>query len=556
MSPLKGLTFKTKFDFDLAYVNNHSWSQKRYFNAEQIHDTNGASRGYSKYQTYQWGNFINYAHDFGNHAVEALAGMEAYVYDNVNLTASGSNLIQESDDFAFVGTTPDSTQRAGDWVDEVRRVSYFGRISYNYSEKYLLTANFRTDLSTLFGPENRAGYFPSVSGGWVISREDFFDVPFINFLKLRASWGQNGSTSNLGSFGYLSLITSVYRYSNSLEQLVRASEARAISNPDLRWEVSEQTDIGLDIGMFGNKLYLSADVYNKLTKDLITESTFPVLYGNYNSSINAGNILNRGVELELNWKDNLGQFNYNILFNAAYNYNEVTNTGNQEKLYGVTVHTDDDNLTFFEEGYPAWYFSAYKTDGIFQTEDEIDSYVGLNGRKIQPNAVPGDVRFVDVDHDGSIDPDDRVMVGDPYPNWIFGTSIFAEYRGFDLTVYVQAATGLSVVNALNRSDKLGLNKPQFYYDKAWDGEGSTNEWFRPTEIDPNGNFRMSDLLVEDADYIRVKTLQFGYNFGRLDFFNRIGIQDARIYLSGSNLLTITKYKGLDPEIGELPVPKV
>jgi len=350
------------------------------------------------------------------------------------------------------------------------------------------------------------------------------------------------------------LITDVYNYPNSTGSLERGSEPRAISNPNLRWEVSEQTDIGIDMGFYNNKLYLTADYYTKLTKDLITQSTWATLYGNYNSSINAGNILNRGVEMELSWKDNIGFLKYNISLNAAYNYNEVTNTGEQDKLYGVTVFTDDDNLTFFEEGYPAWYFKAYKTDGIFQTSEEVQNYIGLDGNRIQPNAVPGDVKFVDVNRDGKISPDDRVMVGDPYPDWVMGANIFAEYKGFDLTVYIQGLTGLSVVNALNRSDRLGMNKPQFYYDMAWDGEGSTNDWFRPTEIDPNGNFRMSDMLVEDADFLRIKTLQLGYNFGTVNLFDDFGFKEARVYFSGTNLFTLTNYKGLEPEIGAVSGP--
>ncbi len=554
ITPIEGLSFRTKVDFDLAYVNYDGWNQRRYFNPEQIFENNSTYRGYNRYQTYQWGNFINYNLSTGNHNVRFLAGTEANVYQNINLSASGTNMISESDDFAYVGTTPDSTHIAGDWFDEVRRFSYIGRISYNYQEKYMATANFRADYSTLFGTNNRAGYFPSFSAGWVLSREDFFDIDPINFLKVRASWGQNGSTSNLGSFGYLSLITGVYRYANSEESLERGAEPRAIANPSLRWEVSEQTDIGIDVGFLNNKLYLTADYYNKVTKDLITQSTWATLYGNYNSSINAGNIVNRGVEMELSWKDNAGFLNYNISLNAAYNYNEVTNTGEQDKLFGATVFTDDDNLTFFEEGYPAWYFSAYKTDGIFQTAEEIVNYTGMDGRRIQPNAVPGDVRFVDVNQDGIIDPDDRVMVGDPYPDWVMGANFYAEYKGLDLTMYVQGATGLSVVNALNRSDRLGLNKPQFYYDMAWDVEGSTNEWFRPTEIDPNGNFRMNDLLVEDADFLRIKTLQIGYNFGEINFFNDFGVKEARVYVSGTNLFTLTNYKGLEPEIGAVAGP--
>ncbi|MFZ5940965.1 MAG: SusC/RagA family TonB-linked outer membrane protein [Bacteroidota bacterium] len=549
IKPLKGLSFTTKADFDMAYVNWNGWSQKRYLNSEVFSQTNGAYRGYSRYMTWQWGNFINYDLTSGDHSLRFLAGMEANDYKYVGLNASASNMIKESDAFAYISTMPDSTQLAGDGFSEIRRVSYIGRISYNYKEKYLITTNFRSDRSTLFSSDYRVGNFPSVSVGWVISKEDFWNVSPISFLKLRASWGQNGSTSNLSSFGYLSLITGVYQYPNSQEQLERASEPRAIANPALHWEVSDQTDIGLDIGMMNNRLFFTVDFYNKLTKDLITQSTFPSLYGNYNSSINAGNIMNRGVEMELSYKNSIGDFHYNIDLNAAYNYNEVTNTGDQEKLYGAKVHTDDDNLTFFEAGYPAWYFKAYKTDGIFQTQEEIDNYVGMSGKKIQPSAIPGDVKFVDVNQDGKISLLDRVMVGDPYPDWVIGANIYLEYKGFDLTMFLQGATGLSVVNALNRSDKLGMNKPAYYYDMAWDGEGSTNEWFRPSEVDRNGNFKMSDLLVEDADYLRIKTLQIGYNFPAFRIINDFNIQDARIYISSTNLLTWTKYKGIDPEIG-------
>jgi len=548
IKPLPGLTFTTKADFDMAYVNWNGWSQKRYFNAEVYSETNGAYRGYSRYFTWQWGNFINYDLTKGDHSLHVLAGMEANDYTYVGLNASASNMIIEDDAFAYISSMPDSTQLAGDGFSEIRRVSYIGRISYNYKEKYMITTNFRSDRSSLVSEKFRTGNFPSISAGWIISKEDFFNFSPISFLKLRASWGQNGSTSNLTTFSYVSLITSVYQYANSLDQLERASEPLKTANPIL-WEVSDQTDIGLDIGMMNNRLYLSIDYYNKLTKDLITESTNPALYGNYNSSINAGNIINRGVEMELTYKNTIGELHYDLGLNAAYNYNEVTNTGDQEKLYGVTIHTDDDNLTFFEEGYPAWYFKGYKTDGIFQTQEEIDAYVGAAGKKIQPSAIPGDVKFVDVNQDGKITSLDRVMIGDPYPDWVIGANIFLEFKGFDLTMFLQGATGLSVVNALNRSDKVGMNKPLYYYTMAWDGEGSTNEWFRPSEIDRNGNFKMSDLLIEDADYLRIKTLQIGYTIPSIKLVNDFNIKDARVYLSSTNLATWTKYKGIDPEIG-------
>ncbi|MGD2033784.1 MAG: TonB-dependent receptor [Bacteroidales bacterium] len=549
ISPLKGLNYRTKFDIDLSYGNNDSWDQKRYFNLENDNFNNGVSRSVETWFNWQWGNILTYDTHINDHDIGVLAGMESRTENYKGVWATGRGLIKEDNNFALINTTVDSLSRSDDAITETKWLSYFGRISYKYREKYLLSAVLRVDGSSLFGPENKFGYFPSVSLGWVVSNESFWTFPFINFMKVRASWGQNGSTSNLGQFEYISLITEGYQYPNANGSIEPAAEPRSLSNPNLQWETSEQTDIGIDMAFLQNKFSLTLDYYRKITRDLLTRSAVPTLYGNYQSFVNAGDVLNTGIEAEISHKNVIGEFRYSVNFNAAYNYNEVLSTAEQDRLEGVTLFLEDGPITIFEEGHPVWYYSAYVSDGIFQTEEEIEEYANVAGIRYQPDAQPGDVKFKDINKDGAIDVNDRIDVGNPHPDWMLGLNLTFEYKQFDLGIFFQSALGHQIVNALNRSDRFGYNKPQFYYDMAWDGEGSTNEWFRPSESDPNRNFRNSDLFVEDADYLRLKNIQLGFNFAKIGFFRDAGIKNARLYVSAQNLFTVTKYKGLEPEIG-------
>lgn len=554
LKPIEGLMYRTKFDFEIAYGNNNYWSPKTYFNLENDNPQNGVGSSFDKWTNWQWGNYITYDFNLQDHNFSVLGGMEARQENYRALYGFGSNMEKESPEFAFINNTVDSLSRANDAINEVKWLSYFGRINYNLHEKYLASFVLRRDGSSLYGPENQYGIFPSVSFGWVISKEDFWNIDWFNFLKYRASWGMNGSTSNLAPNQWRGLITQAYQYPNASGQLLPVSEPEVNSNPNLKWEASEQLDLGFDMAFFNNKLTFNTDYYRKITRDLLTKATDGAIYGNYNTYVNAGDVLNTGIEVELGYKYTQGDFNFKIDLNAAYNYNEVLSTGDADVLEGTTLHLEDGPITRFRVNYPVWYYSAYKTDGIFQTDEEAANYRNVADIRYQANAKAGDVKFVDINRDGTINSEDRVMVGDPNPDWILGANISIDYKNFDLSLFIQGAFGHQVVNALNRSDRFGYNKPQFYYDDAWEGEGSTNDWFRPSELDPNGNFRNSDLFVNDASFVRLKNMQLGYNFGNLSFLRDYGIDNARIFVSAQNLLTLTKYKGLEPEIGAVAGP--
>ena len=550
----KGFTYTSKFDFELAYGNNNYWNRKTYYNLENNRPQNGVGRSVERWSNLQWGNILSYLKDFENHHLGIMAGMESRSDNYRGIWANGTTLIEENDDFALISSTVDSLSRSSDALSETRWISYFGRLNYNYLEKYLLTLVFRADGSSLFGPENRFAYFPSVSIGWVVSNEEFWTIEWINRMKLRASWGQNGSTSNLRAFQWAALITENYQYPNANGTLLPAAEPAVLSNPGLKWETSEQLDIGLDVSFLQNRFSLELDYYRKVTRDLLTMATSAYIYGNYNTYTNAGDVLNTGIEIELGYKQRLNNFDFSIDINGAYNYNEVLSTGEEDILSGVTLFLEDGPITKFEKNYPVWYYSAYVTDGIFQTDQEAAAYKNVAGVRYQSYAKAGDVKFKDVNRDGYINSDDRIKIGDPNPDFILGANLQFGYKQFDLSLFLQGAFGHQVVNALNRSDRFGFNKPQYYYDLAWDGEGSTNKWFRPSEKDLNGNFRNSNLFVEDADYLRFKNIQVGYNIGGLRLFQGFGIKNARIFGAAQNLFTITGYKGLDPEIGAVANP--
>lgn len=554
LKPIEGLMFRTKFDFEVAYGNNNYWNRKTYYNLENDNPQNGVGSSVEQWNNWQWGNIVTYDFNIQDHNISLLGGIEARQERYKGLWGFGSNMEKEDPTFAYINNTVDSLSRASDGINEVKWLSYFGRINYNLQEKYLASFVIRRDGSSLFGPENKYGIFPSISLGWVISKEDFWNIDWFNFLKYRASWGLNGSTSNLGANQWRGLITQAYQYPNANGQLLPAAEPEVNSNPNLKWEASEQLDLGFDMAFFDNKITFNTDYYRKVTRDLLTKATDGAIYGNYNTFVNAGDVLNTGVEIELGYKYTAGNFKFNIDVNAAYNYNEVLSTGDADVLDGTTLHLEDGPITRFRVGYPVWYYSAYKTDGIFQTDIEAAQYRNAADVRLQANAKAGDVKFVDINRDGKINSEDRVMIGDPNPDWILGANFNIEYKNFDFSMFVQGAFGHQVVNALNRSDRFGYNKPQFYYDDAWTGEGSTNEWFRPSENDPNGNYRNSDLFVNDASFVRLKNIQLGYNFAQLTFFKNFGIENARVFASAQNLFTLTKYKGLEPEIGAVGGP--
>ena len=544
------LLVRSSLGIDAAFVKDDFYNPRYYLNSAQVNDNSLVSKTERRWFTWNFENTISYEEDFDRHNIKLLGGITAQKLHFEDLFGSKANLLMTNPDNAFinVGSDEESMRTAGGAYNE-KLLSYFGRASYNFDDTYLLTGILRVDGSSKFGSNNRYAVFPSVSAGWVLSNESFLeDHDIINLLKLRASWGQNGNQS-IGNFAYTSTIATGNGYTfGSGEQFITGSVPSSVPNPNLKWETSEQTDIGIDLGLWNDRLMIKSDYYLKTTKGLLVRAPIPGHVGNNAPVVNGGSVQNEGIEFSVDYRDYVDDFNYNVGVNFAVNRNEVTHIGNAEGVITGAGFATYGIVTRAEEGFPVGYFWGYKTDGIFQNQQEVDSYVNDSGNLIQPQAQPGDVRFRDLDGDGQIDDGDRTKIGNPTPDMTFGVNLGASYRQFDLSVFMQGTLGNDIFNATRRHDLTMANMPVEYLNR-WTGEGTSNELPRFSWSDNNGNWtKISDLYVEDGSYLRVKNVQIGYNLS-----NRIAemfsLRNGRIYVAADNLITLTGYSGFDPEIG-------
>ncbi|AKD05430.1 membrane protein [Pontibacter korlensis] len=549
IKPFEGFTFTSRFGIDAAFQRNHGWNPSFWFSSERLNTTANTFDTNENWFTWQWENYATYQRTIGSHNFTLLAGTSALErrYNRLNGTSSG--LFAEDDIFAFPDYTPDDNDRIAGTENANTLQSYYGRLSYDYENKYLLNLTVRRDGSSLLPPGNEWGTFPSVSVGWVLSNEDFFPANnVVNYFKLRGSWGENGSLSNLTIGQWAAVITSQgIRYPDGNGGYITVAEPAALANPELTWETSEQVDIGLDLGLFDNRLTLTSDYFVKTTKDLITPGTPPRFIGNTLPFVNGGDVRNRGWEFELAFNNNTNPnaFKYEFAVNLTTLDNEVTFLNpNVTRIAGTGVGTGW-TATYFEEGYPIWYFRGYKTAGIFQSEDEIGQYLSENGISGYDPA-PGDPIVVDVNEDGQISPDDQTFIGSPHPELIYGGRINLSYKGFDFLAFIQGQAGNDVLLAFNRVDRPTANRPAFFYEDRWTGPGSTNSWFAPNTT--STYVYNSDLMLFDGSYARIRQLQLGYTLPNA-VTERISVQNARFYVSLDDYFTFTDYPGLDPEAG-------
>ncbi|NJO03351.1 MAG: TonB-dependent receptor [Bacteroidia bacterium] len=319
-------------------------------------------------------------------------------------------------------------------------------------------------------------------------------------------------------------------------------------NPNLEWETSEQTDIGLDLGFFNGQLNFTVDYYIKTTKGLLLDAPIPGIVGNNAPTVNGGSVENRGIELSLNYQKSINDLNLSAGINFAYNKNEVTEINNAEGVLVGAGFSTYGAVSRAQVGFPIAYFWGFKTNGLFQTQQEVESYVNNDGQLIQPNAAPGDIRFVDVNQDGQINDADRTLIGNPTPDWTFGANFAADWKGFDLSIFLQGALGNDIFNGTRRHDLPTANMSTRFLNR-WTGPGTSNEVPRLTITDPNGNFsKVSDFYIEDGSYMRIKDLQLGYSLPT-KVTELLHIQRARFFVAANNLVTLTRYRGFDPEIG-------
>lgn len=536
----KNLKFRTNLGFDVLFYDrkifnknfgdNDGNGQPQDAGLGRINRPNSISQNRERGINITWSNTLNYTNTFGKHSVKGLVGSEFISNRITNVSASRNRFDFTSQNFRYInfGNTETGLTNGGTG-SEWALFSYFGSASYEYDRRYMFTANFRADASSRFAENYKWGYFPSFSAGWMISEERFMeDLDWLSQLKIRGSWGQLGN-QEIPNYAYLTLLQR-----NTAGQY----EVSRYGNPNLRWETSTQTNVGLDILLF-DKVSFSAEYFNMLTSDILLPITLPEVVGEVSPTyVNSGEVRNKGFEFNVSYQNNEGDFKYRVNANFATLNNKV------EKLH-PNLPSIIGEVTRTEVGQPINSYYGYVMDGIYQNQEEINSH--LSGES-NPSAVPGDIRFKDLDGNGIINSEDRTFIGDPHPDITYGLNFSGEYANFDLSVFLQGVQG---VDQYNDSKKiLDYDTRPFNYTTrmldSWDGEGSTNSIPRVSFTD-NGSSRVSSIYVEDASYLRIKNVELGYSLGSV--FDPVGaVKDMRVFVSGQNLLTITDYSGLDPEV--------
>ena len=537
-TPFGGFTFTSRFGYRLSGTRSSSVSLPFYGNSTQSRDYVDISGTSSTTIYYQWENFANYMKTFNKaHTVTAMLGMsyqeQTYDYVNAGLSANGEHaVLQNNPLFYYLNYgSASATKSLGGEKTRTAKMSYFGRIGYDYKGRYMIQASLRADAAdlSLLPASNRWGYFPAVSAGWTISEENFFE-PIKNYVtsfKLRGSWGQNGSLAALSGYPYSTYMSSsgIYSFVTGNSYITGVSPL-SLGNDELKWETSEQWNVGFDARFLRDRLTLGFDYFDKKTKDLLVTGTKPsLIIGGSTSPINAGNVSNKGVEFELGWRDNIKDFNYSIRANLATLKNEVTYLDpSLERVAGTNYHTYP--ISYFEKGYPVYYFRGYKFAGV--------------------DPVTGDPTFADVDGDGVVTENDRTYIGDAIPDFTYGITLTAAYKGLDLTVFGTGSYGNDIFHASYRPDYKESNKmKEVFYDNRWtvDNPNGTVPRSNANNMD---KYITSDAMVYDGSYFKIKQIQLGYTLPK-SWLNKVYIGNMRLYCSLDDFFTFTKYPGFDPE---------
>ncbi|MFN0213752.1 MAG: SusC/RagA family TonB-linked outer membrane protein [Saprospiraceae bacterium] len=554
IKPYPGFTFRSDVGIDYSWYNFRSFTPDYAFHDAFVNVENDVSQGYGFGQSVQWENYLKYNKTFSDrHNLDVVAGT-SYRESSAEFAGGSSQSIPDAVKFnpnwQYVNSGQDSTDLSyGGANVDYALISYYGRVQYDFANKYLFTATLRRDGSSNFGVNNRWGLFPSFSAGWVISKERFFNFNPVSFLKLRASWGRNGN-DRIAPLSYTSRIENVFTYAFGQPQSLFTGAALATPpNPNVKWEESEQLDIGLEAAFLDGQWNVELDFYKKNTKDLLMTQLIPGYIGATNNPIsNLGEIQNLGIEVSLRHRLVRGDFSLSTRLNYTHFKNEViTVAGDAGYLSGWSWPVRNTPITRMTEGLPVGHFVGYETDGIFQSQEEVFSHLNANGDVLQPKAKPGDLRFVDVNGDGVINSDDITDIGNPWPKHIIGLSISLDYKGFDLSAVLSAQLGQQIFRAYERSDVTFTNYQSFWLDR-WTPENPGDTYPRLVSTDPNNNQRPSDFYVEDASFLRLRNLQLGYSLPNT-VLSRVKMKGLRIYFSANNLFTLTGYNGFDPDIG-------
>ena len=537
-SPFQGFTFTSRFGYRLSGTRNSGASLPFYGNSVQSRDYLDFSASSSTSIYYQWENFANYMKTFGGHTVSAMVGMSFQKSSSDNVSGSLSNdgtedALKKNDPLFYYLNYANASAVKGvsGETTESTKYSWFGRVGYDYLGRYLLQASLRADAADLskLSKKTRWGYFPAVSVGWTISEEKFFNPikKWFDSLKFRASWGQNGSLSALSGYSYSTdmALGGLYPFTSGISY-TQAAAPSTMGNEDLKWETSEQLNFGFDGILFGGRMTFGIDYFIKKTKDLLVWGTTPsLIIGGSTSPLNAGNVENKGFEFDLGWRDHIGDFSYSVRANLSTLTNEVTYIDPSiTRLSGSTFHTY--TVTYFEQGYPVYYFRGYKFAGV--------------------DPKTGNPTFTDLDGDGMITDADRTYIGDAIPDVTYGLTLTAAWKGIDLTVFGTGAVGNKIFNCINRPDYASSNRlKEVFYDNRWtvDNPNGTVPKAGAADMD---KYADSDAMVYNGSYFKVKQIQLGYTLPK-SLIKKVYMNHARIYASLDDFFTISSYPGFDPE---------
>ena len=551
-------TLGTKYDSN----NYRSFSPMYHFSVYSLNDTRtGVSQSANDGLGITWTNTLSYNTKLGEHNLDAMVGYEVYRTEGQSIYGANGSLRDGFDtwQYAYLSNGTATNSEGGLSVsetpwDQERMVSYFGRVGWNYKETYMATATVRRDGSSRFAKGHRFGTFPSISAGWVVTNEKFMEpvTSVMDYFKLRASWGQVGN-QNIGNYMYLAPMSFSNLYYNFGTTLgsdgdVWGARPTRLGNEDITWETSEQFDLGFDARFLDQRLNVNFDFYIKTTKDWLVQPPVLATVGTGAPYINGGDVKNTGVELALSWNDRIGRdFHYYVNVNGAYNHNKVGNIPNEDGIiHGQSNMLYDNSTEFYRasNGEPIGYFWGFKTAGLFQNQQDIDQWVANGNGVLQSNPQPGDVKYYDINHDGTINDADKVNLGNGMPDFNYGFSLGFDWKGLDFSVTANGQAGNQIVQSYRNVGSTTANYTTQILDR-WTGEGTSNKIPRVTNT--NVNYQFSDLFIQDADFLRISNITLGYDFAKL--LRCKYISQCRLYAQVQNAFTFTKYDGMDPEIG-------
>ena len=546
---LKDFVFTSRIGYYQTFSNNYDWMPTFFVKTGEENSQTSVSRDYYEERNWVFTNYLTWAHKYNKHDLKVMIGMESERDYSEWFGVSAKDLISEMEHLIYIdNATGNQTASSYGLASDVRYVSYFGRLNYNFNSKYFLTVNFRRQGSSMFGPENRWGNFPSASAGWRIDREDFMkNVDLVTNLKLRVGYGMSGNDLALQPYSYYATSATGQRYVFG-NKIIDGVAFPRIPNSELHWEEKSSFNLGVDLSMWDDKFTMSGDFFIDKTGQMLYDPDLPGHVGTQEMPFtNVASMKNTGVEFVVGYRNaTKKKFKYDFKLNISHVKNEVTSLGSAQYIPAVTF-MQLGYISHTEVGHPMAAFYGYLTDGLFQTQEEVDAYVKPDGTPIQPNAAPGDIRYK-ADENGNLITD---FIGDPFPDFTAGLNMKFDYKGFSLIMFLYGVYGNEIFNATkfyNNNSSVRYNVSEDMMDR-WLLPGDTDDpnLARLNLNDANNGLR-SDRFVEDGSYLRLKNLQLEYNLPS-KIFEKIDISSLKVFVGCDNAFTLTKYSGFDPEVG-------